>query len=74
MLEFIAGLAMLTLILWLGYKITGALLSGVIWLCIKLPLALMLIALGTVCCIILILIPIGVKCISLGFKLLIPGI
>lgn len=74
MLDFIAGLAMLTLLLWIGYKVTGALLSGMIWLCIKLPLALMLIALGMVCCITLILIPLGIKCISLGFKLLIPGI
>ena len=37
-------LTILTILLWIGYHITGALLAAIIWLCIKLPCAII------VCC------------------------
>lgn len=70
MLELFAGLAILTVLFWLGYHITGALLSAAIWFCIKLPFALVLGCLGLVCCIILLLIPLGIKCFRFAFEVL----
>lgn len=56
MVEIIIVLAVLTLLFWLGFHITGALLSAAIWLFIKLPFALILGCLGLVCCITILLI------------------
>jgi len=42
MIEILITLAVLTFLFWLGFHITGALLSAAIWLFIKLPFALIL--------------------------------
>ena len=70
MLEIILALAMLTFLFWLGFHITGALLSATIWLFIKLPFALIIGLLGLACCITLLLIPLGVKCFKFAFSIL----
>lgn len=70
MLEIIFALAMLTFLFWLGFHITGALLSATIWLFIKLPFALIIGLLGLACCITLLLIPLGVKCFKFAFSIL----
>ena len=62
MLGIMITLAVLTILLWVGYHITGALLSATIWLFIKLPLAIILACLGLVCCVTILLIPLGGKC------------
>jgi len=69
-LEIIITLALLTGLFWLGYHITGALLSAVIWLFIKLPLAIIVFCLGIVCWVTILLIPIGLKCFGLAGKIL----
>lgn len=70
MLELLIGLAVLTFLFWLGFHITGALLSAAIWLCFKLPVALLLGCLGLVCCVTILLIPLGGKCFKLAFHIL----
>ena len=73
MFEFIIGLAIVTFLFWIGYKITGVFLKALIWLVILVPLALVLWGIGLVCCCTLILIPIGIKLFGAGLRLLIPG-
>ena len=70
MLELLIGLAMLTFLFWIGYHVTGALLAAAIWLFIKLPFALILGCLGLVCCITILLIPLGIKCFKFAFAVL----
>lgn len=74
MISLLLILFFLAFILWLGYQLTGALLMGCIWLFIKIPASLILLALALICCCTIILIPIGVGLFKTGFKLLIPGI
>ena len=70
MLEIIIGLALLTFLFWLGFHITGAMLSAAIWLFIKLPIAVLLGCLGLVLCITILLIPLGIKCFKFAFSVL----
>ncbi len=58
----ITGLVILILLLWLGYHLAGALLSALIWLCIKLPCAIIIGSFGIMCCALIVLIPIGLLC------------
>lgn len=70
MLDPLIGLAVLTGLCWLGYHITGAILSAAIWLFIKLPFALILGGLGLACCITILLIPLGGKCFKFAIEIL----
>ena len=65
-------LALLTFLLGLAFKLTGAVLKAVLWVFIFLPIALVLWAFAVVCCCTLILIPVGVFLFKAGMKLLIP--
>ena len=69
-MEIIIILAILTFMFWLGFHITGALLSAAIWLFIKLPIALILGCLGLGLCITILLIPLGVKCFKFALGIL----
>ena len=70
MIEIIIGLAVLTFLFWIGFHVTGALLSAVIWLFIKLPIAILLGCVGLALCITILLIPLGVKCFEFAFSVL----
>lgn len=70
---FIIGLAFLTFALWIGFKLTGALLSAAIWLLIKIPLAMVFLVLGLVFCCTIILIPVGLCFLKLGIRFFVPG-
>jgi len=70
MLELIISLALLTFLFWIGFHITGALLSVAIWLFIKLPLALLIGCLGLALCVTILLIPLGIKCFKLTYQIL----
>lgn len=48
MIEILITLAVLTVLFWIGFHVTGALLSAAIWLFIKLPFAVILGCLGLV--------------------------
>ena len=70
MIEIIIGLAVLTFLFWLGFHITGALLSAAIWLFVKLPIAIFLGVVGVALCITILLIPLGTKCFKFAFSVL----
>lgn len=74
MLSFIIGLMILTCMLGIGFKVTGALLSACIWLFIEIPIAFAVWVIGIVCCCTIILIPVGLGLFKAALKLLIPGI
>lgn len=73
MLGLIILLGLLTIILWVGYKITGALFFACVWLFIKVPCALLLGVVGLLLCVTFLLIPIGGWFLKTAEKLLIPG-
>ena len=74
MLGFVIGLMILTCILGIAFKLTGALLAACIWLFIEIPLAAMIFVFGLICCCTIILIPIGFGLFKAAIRLLIPGI
>lgn len=59
MLLMILLLAIIFGVIKAGFHITGAIITGLVWACIKLPLALMFGGLGIAFCATLILIPLG---------------
>ena len=71
MFEMIVAMGVLSILFFVGYKITGALFKALIWLCILLPLAVVIWGLALLCCCTLILIPIGVKLFKVGCNILI---
>lgn len=70
MIEIIVTLAVLFVLFWIGYHVTGALLSAAIWLFIKLPFAIIMACLGLVCCVTILLIPHGGKCFKFAGSIL----
>ena len=74
MLGFLIGLGLLTVLLWLGFHLTGALLSACIWMFIEVPLAFLAWGIGLLLCCTIILLPIGFWFFKIGLKLLLPGI
>ncbi len=73
MLTFMICLAILAVLFWLGFAITGALLKACLWLFILLPIGLVLCVLGLALCCTLILIPIGAKLFMAGLHVILPG-
>lgn len=66
-------LALLVLLLGIGLKLTGALLTALFWLFIKLPLACIVLALAIVFCCTIILIPLGIGLFKAGVRIMMPG-
>ncbi len=56
------------------FWLTGAFLATLFWLFVKLPLGLLLIALGLGLCCTLILCPIGWRLLKRGFRMVVPGL
>ena len=74
MFGFLFGLALLWCMLWIGFKLTGALISACVWLFVAVPLSFAAVGIGLACCCTIILIPVGFWLFKLGFRMLIPGI
>lgn len=70
MFELIIGLGLLSVALWIGYKITGTLFTVCFWLFIKLPCALIVSVLGLLMCVTIILIPVGKSCFGMALRIL----
>ena len=70
MMELFIILAVLTVLFWRGFHFTEVLLSATIWLFIKLPFAIILGGLGLVCCVTILLIPLGGKSFKFMFEVL----
>ncbi len=69
-MEVIIALAVLAGFFWVGFKVTGAMLSALIWLVIKLPIAVVVFCLGIACCATLLLIPVGLKLFGAAGRIL----
>ena len=72
MFGFLVWLAIVTLMLWIGFKVTGALFKACLWLFVCVPSALIIWGLAIICICTLILIPVGVKLFATGLKILLP--
>ena len=70
MIEILITLSVLTVLFWIGFHVTGALLSAAIWLFIKLTFALIVGCLGVACCVTILLISLGGKCFKFAFDVL----
>lgn len=70
MIEIIVTLTVLFVMFWIGYHVTGALLSTAIWLFVKLPFAIIIACLGLMCCVTILLIPLGGKCFKVAGSIL----
>lgn len=70
MIAFIIGLMCLTFLFWIGFKVTGAILTAVVWVFIKIPIALGLFALGIIFFISILLIPLGKACFRIGKQIM----
>lgn len=73
MITFIVCLIILTALFGIAFKLTGAFLKAILWLCVCLPIGLVLWALGIACCVTLILIPVGIMLFKAGAHIIIPG-
>lgn len=70
MLSVIFILALLMVALWIGLKITGALLMALLWLVVALPVSAVVILLGLACCCTILLIPLGIWLMGAGLRIL----
>lgn len=70
MLSVIFILALLMVALWIGLKITGALLMALLWLVVLLPVSAVVILLGLACCCTILLIPLGMWLVGTGLRIL----
>ena len=69
-MSFIVGLFILILLCRIGFYVTGAFLSMILWVVFKLPLALFLMLIGILFCCTLILIPLGIACFKGAINIL----
>lgn len=73
MIVFFACLILITGLLGLAFKLTGALLKACLWLFIFVPVSIVLFVVGLVCCCTLLFIPVGIALLKQGARLIIPG-
>ena len=59
-------------LLWIGFKLTGAIISACLWLIIGLPVSIVMLVLGGLLCCTIILIPLGLICMKAGMFFLVP--
>lgn len=72
MIGLFLGVIFTILMLWVGFKLTGAILTACLWLMIGLPISLVMLILGGVLCCTIILIPLGLLCMKAGMFFLVP--
>lgn len=68
----IIAFILLTGLICVGLAVTGAILSALFWVCVKLPASIIVMALGFALCCTLLLIPVGLKLFKFGIMLLLP--
>ncbi len=74
LLIFLVMLFVVTFLLGIGFRLTGALIAAVFWTVIEIPLGIVAMAIGLALCCTIILLPIGIGCMKAGFRLIVPGI
>ena len=73
MLGFLLGLIILTGLFWIGFKIMDTLLAICLWLFLQVPLGVLTGMWGLFFCCTIICIPLGLRLLKMGLKLVIPG-
>ena len=71
-ISFILTVLFAMFLLWIGFKLTGAILTACLWLLIGLPVSLVMLVLGGILCCTIILIPVGLLCMRAGMFFLVP--
>ena len=69
-MELFITLAIVFFLCWLGFRVTGTLLSMAVWLLLKLPIAVFVFSLGLILCATIFLIPLGLRCIKWSWAFL----
>lgn len=72
MISFLICLVILTFIFGVAFKLTGALLKACLWIFVFLPVGLILVCFGILCCCTIILIPVGIGVFRTGIHVIIP--
>lgn len=72
MISLFLGAIFVIFMLWIGFKLTGAILTACLWLMIGLPVSLVMLVLGGILCCTIILIPLGLLCMKAGMFFLVP--
>lgn len=72
MFGFIILTGVLFLLLWIGFKVTGAMVSALVWMFVKLPLALVFFFMGLAFMVTILLIPLGKGCLHIAGELALP--
>lgn len=72
MISFMLAILCMGFLFWLGFKLTGAIITACLWLIIGLPLSLVMLVLGCALCCTIILIPLGLVCLKAGMFFLVP--
>ena len=72
MFGFLLTVLFTMFLLWIGFKLTGALITACLWLMIGLPVSLVMLVLGGLLCCTIILIPLGLICMKAGMFFLVP--
>ena len=72
MFGFLLTVVFTMFLLWIGFKLTGALITACLWLMIGLPVSIVMLVLGGLLCCTIILIPLGLICMKAGMFFLVP--
>ena len=72
MFGFLFTVVFTMFLLWIGFKLTGALITACLWLMIGLPVSIVMLVLGGLLCCTIILIPLGLICMKAGMFFLVP--
>lgn len=70
MITIILFLIVVFLLFGLAFKITGLFIKSLLWLCILLPMGIMLWAIGLVFCCTILLIPVGILLFKAGARMI----
>ena len=73
MLRYIIGLAILTLVLWFGFKVSSVIFSIGVWFFFKVPIGICMLTAGLTLCVTILLFPVGKWFLKKGGRMLIPG-
>jgi len=72
MIQWFLTALFIIFLLWVSFKLTGALLTACLWLLIGLPVSVAMLVLGGLLCCTIILIPLGLVCMKAGMFFLVP--
>lgn len=70
MFTFILLLTIFCILLGVGFTITGAIVSALLWLCVQLPVGIICVVIGFVFCVTILFFPVGKFFCKLGVNIM----